>query len=91
MRVKCPECGVKVAAGSLLTHSKSQHIVGWGEGGVTPPPPPPPIMGRPITNKSPTQKRCCNSGARKWGAWVGCQTGPTYGFTLRIAMCRTKF
>ena len=36
-RVEFPECGVEVAAGSLLTHCQIQNGVGWG----TPPPPTP--------------------------------------------------
>ena len=38
-RVDCPECGVEVAAGSLLMHRLRQHGMGWGDQGPPPPPP----------------------------------------------------
>ena len=43
-RVACPEYGVEVAAGSLLTHHQRQHGVGRGDQGRSPPPAP---LGRP--------------------------------------------
>ena len=41
-RVECLECGIEVAAGLMLTHRQSQHVVGrWGTGRKHPPPPTP--------------------------------------------------
>ena len=42
-RMECPECGVEVTAGFLLTHCQSHNGVGREDpgGGETPPPPPP--------------------------------------------------
>ena len=31
-RVACPEFGVDIVAGLLLTHCQIQNVVGWGEG-----------------------------------------------------------
>ena len=42
-RVICPECGVEITAGLLLTYRQIQHSEGQGnQGGLPPPPPPPP-------------------------------------------------
>ena len=58
--VELPECGVEVAAGSLMTHRQNQHGVGRGDREGAPPHPP----GRPRLTGYPSQKTCRGSDAR---------------------------
>ena len=83
-RLECPYCGAEVESGLMLTHHQSQHDVERGDRrGFTPP-------WRPKLTGSLSRNVCCGSSARYTGAWVGLQSGPTSGFTLRTATCRTK-
>ena len=89
MYLQCLECGVDVVEGFLLTHHQSNH--GMGRRKQRGAPPPSSLPGNPRHIRSLSWEWCCNSGANQRGAWVGHQTGPTLGFTLRTSMWRTMF
>ena len=82
IRVQCTECGVETATGLLLTHLSDQEWRGPGVTGGAPPSP-----GRTKLTRSIYINFCCGSGAQYKGDWVGRQTKPTSGFTLRTPMC----
>ena len=83
-RVQIPECGVELAAGSLLTHHQIQNGVGRGSRGGYPPLPP---LGRPISLRHPYQIFWHDLGSWCRGVGKDQRTGPTSGLILCNTMC----
>ena len=74
-RVNCPECGVEVTAGSLLTHCQIQHGVGWGDREA---PPPRPRESQTYRVYSPKHM------LRLWCPVEGCMGGDSNQTNLRV-------
>ena len=56
--MNCPECGVEVVVGPLITHHQIQHNMGHGDLGGGPPP------GRPKLTGYLYRNVCCGSGSQ---------------------------